>query len=268
MESKIITGDCISVLKGMEDNVFDGVVFSPPYNNIRDYNGFSIDLNGLGKELYRVLKDNTICACVIGDSTKDFAKSLTSFRLAIDWVDNCGFRLFECCIYNRDGRPGAYWTQRFRVDHEYIMLFLKGSKPKYFNKETLKVNTKHSGVKWHGTQRLTDGELIKTNNDIVVADKKCRGTIWKYNTSNTESNKLKMEHPATMPDKLAADLITCFVEPGGMVLDPTAGSGTTCVMAKSLGRNYVGIDISQEYVDIINKRLNNEFTSDIFQDGK
>jgi hypothetical protein len=63
---------------------------------------------------------------VIQDSTKDFAKSLTSFRTIVDWCDNIGFRLFECNIYNRQGTEGAWWKQRFRVDHEYMPIFLKG----------------------------------------------------------------------------------------------------------------------------------------------
>ena len=239
------------------------VCFSPPYDEVRDYKGFCFDYKGLGKELYRVTKDGGVCACVIGDGTKDFAKSMTSMRLAVDWVDNAGWRMFETCIYSRHGRPGAWWNQRFRVDHEYIFIFLKGDKPKHFDKEHLKVKAKHAGVEWHGTTRLTDGSLVK-NDAKVCADTKCRGTIWHYSTSNTEGNKLKLLHPATYPDDLAADLIRCFTQEGDIVLDPTCGSGTTCVASAQYKRKYVGIDISSEYVEIAKERLKQEITTDLF----
>jgi site-specific DNA-methyltransferase (adenine-specific) len=84
---------------------------------------------------------------------------------------------------------------------------------------------------------------------------KCRGTVWPYSTSNGEGNRLKLRHPATFPDRLAADLILCFSEPGDLVLDPMCGSGTACVMAKANQRRFVGIDISDDYCRIARERV-------------
>jgi DNA modification methylase len=126
----IYHANCVDALKSFPDECIDVVCTSPPYDDVRDYNGFCFDYKSLGKELYRVTKDGGICAVVIGDGTKDFAKSMTSMRLAVDWCDNAGWRMFETCIYSRHGRPGAWWNQRFRVDHEYIFLFLKGAASK------------------------------------------------------------------------------------------------------------------------------------------
>ena len=109
----IVTSDNIEYLKTLPDNCINLVVTSPPYDGLRDYNGYSLDLHGLGEQLFRVLKDGGICVMVIQDSTKDFAKTLTSFRTIIDWCDNIGFRLFECNIYNRQGTEGAWWKKRF-----------------------------------------------------------------------------------------------------------------------------------------------------------
>ncbi len=134
------------------------------------------------------MKDGGICAVVIGDGTKDFAKSLTTARLTVDWCDNVGWRLFEQCIYFRDGNPGAWWSQRFRVDHEYILLFLKGKKPKTFDKTSLMVPSKHAGKIYSGTDRLTNGgfkEIVPKE----VNPTKCRGTVWRYSTSNSEGNR-------------------------------------------------------------------------------
>ena len=101
-------GDCLSLLQSLDDESVDLTVFSPPYDNIRDYEGeWAVDLSVLGSRLFRVTKQGGICAVVIGDGTKDFAKSLTTFSLATDWCREAGWRLFECCIYQRDGNPGA-----------------------------------------------------------------------------------------------------------------------------------------------------------------
>ncbi len=256
--NSIINGDCLDVLAHMKDASVDLTTFSPPYDTIRDYkNQWSFDYTALGRQLHRVTKNGGICAVVIGDGTKDFAKSLTTARLTVDWCDNAGWRLFEQCIYFRDGNPGAWWSQRFRVDHEYILLFLKGKKPKTFHKEPLMVPSKHAGKTYSGTDRLTNGGFKQIEKG-QVNPLKCRGTVWKYATSNTEGNRLKLKHPATYPDKLAEDIVLCFSKPGDIVLDPTAGSGTTCVVAAQNERRFIGIDMSEEYCRIANERLTAE----------
>jgi site-specific DNA-methyltransferase (adenine-specific) len=257
----VLEGDCLDLLPVLPDESVDLALFSPPYDQVRDYGGdWSLDLPRLGTSLLRVVKDGGICAVVIQDGTKEFAKSLSSFRLAVDWCDEVGWRLFECCIYARDGRPGAWWRKRFRVDHEYILLFLKGERPRYFDSEHLKVPTKFPDAVWHGSQRKSDGSMERVVN-APVHPLKCRGTIWKYATSNSEGNRLKLQHPATYPDKLAEDLVRCFCPPGGVVLDPMAGSGTTCVAAQRYGRRFVGMDISGEYCEIARQRLAQEWVA-------
>lgn len=255
---QLIVGDCVETLSQFADNSIDLTVFSPPYDNIRTYNGdWAVDFTALGIELYRITKEGGVCAIVIGDGTKDFAKSLTTFRLAVDWCDNVGWRMFETCIYQRAGNPGAWWKQRFRVDHEYILIFFKGRRPKSFDKSHMMVPSKHAGKIYTGTDRLTNGGT-KRIEPKAVNPFKCRGTIWSYSTSNSEGNKDKMKHPATFPDKLVSDIISCFSKPGDVVLDPFIGSGTTAVMARKTQRRYVGIDISESYIELSALRLRNE----------
>ena len=255
-------GDAVRVLGTIPQNSIDLTIFSPPYDSIRDYgNNWTLDRIALGKEIFRVSKDGAMCCVVIQDGTKDFAKSLSTFRWGVEWIDSVGWKLFECCIYQRHGRPGAWWNQRFRVDHEYILMFFKGDRPKCFDKNSLMVDSKHAGKIFHGTSRQTDGSTRKIL-PTAVNVKKCRGTVWQYATSNTEGNKVKMQHPATFPDKLADDLIQCFSVAGDTVLDPMCGSGTTCISAAKLSRKYVGIEINQTYVNIANQRLQQEISND------
>lgn len=250
-------GDAIEHVGTMHSNSVDLVVFSPPYDGVRDYKGnWTVDLPALGEALLRVVKDGGFAVIVIGDGTKNQRKSMTTFRTAVAWED-AGWSLFESVIYSRDGRPGAWWATRFRVDHEHILMFYKGKRPRPVDHHPgLRVPSKHAGKKWTGTQRMTDGSLIRTT--ATVAADKCRGTIWHYATSNSEGNKVKSQHPATFPDALARDLILALSAPGDVVYDPMMGSGTTPVVAAQEGRRWLGNDFSAEYVDIAAERLQSE----------
>ena len=259
-QHQIKQGDCVGLTAKLPDNSIDLSVFSPPYDGIRDYKkDWVVDLPSLGQNLYRLTKPGGVCAVVINDSTKNYAKSLSSFKLAIDWTEKTAWRLFETCIYSRAGNPGAWWNSRFRVDHEYILIFFKGNKPKTFNKQPLMVPSKHAGKTYSGTDRLTNGNFKKIR-PKTVNPLKCRGTVWQYSTSNTEGNRLKLKHPATFPDKLAEDLILCFSNKNDTVLDPMCGSGTTCVMALKNHRRTIGLEISKEYCTIAKQRLKTEIT--------
>ena len=255
--NKIICEDNITYLKTLPDECIDFVITSPPYDALRDYNGYKLDLHGLGVELLRVLKDGGICVMVIQDSTRDFAKSLTSFRTIVDWCDNIGFRLFECNIYNRQGTEGAWWKKRFRVDHEYMPIFLKGKRPQYFDKENIKIPSKHGG-------KVMTGANIRTKNGqtgsrkVKINPTKCPGTVMSFGNTCGGESKLKSKHPAVFPNMLAYDMIECFCPKDCIVIDPFNGSGTTTLAAKCLGRNYIGIDVSEEYNQIARERLETE----------
>ena len=255
--NKIICGDAIEIMKGFPSNSIDMVITSPPYDAIRDYKGFALDLHATGKEIHRILKDGGVAAMVIQDQTKNFGKSLTSFKTIIDWCDSFGFKLFETMIYSKYGAEGAWWNKRFRVDHEYIPVFLKGERPHHFNKDHLKIPSKHGGkTMTGGGTRLTNGIRINTRS-ITINPMKCRGTIWEYLTAG-DGSRLKHQHPATFPNRLPYDFIQCFCPSNGIVLDPFVGSGTTTVAAKNLGHSYIGIDIAPEYCAIAEKRIKEE----------
>ncbi len=256
--NKIYCMDCVEGMKKfLPDNSIDLMITSPPYDSIRNYNGFNFNLHETGKEVFRVLKDGGIAVMVMQDQTKNFGKSLTTFKTVIDWCENIGFKFFECLIYRKYGAEGAWWNKRFRVDHEYILVFLKGEKPNYFNKEPLKIPSKHGGkTMTGGGTRLTNGIRIPTK-AITINPMKCRGTVWEYMTAG-DGTRLKHQHPATFPDKLPYDFIQCFCPPDGIVLDVFMGSGTTALAAINLEKRFLGFDISKEYVELAKKRIKEE----------
>lgn len=215
-----------------------------------------LDLFSIGKEFSRILKDGGICVMVIQDQTKNGRKSGTSFRTIVNWIDNTELDLWECCIYQRSGTPGAWWNKRFRVDHEYIPIFIKGKRPQYFNKEHMKIPANQGGmIKKAGGGRKTNGELNESK-IIEYNELKCCGTVINYTSATRDkSNKIKLQHPATFPDKLASDFIQAFTTEDMIVLDPFMGSGTVARMAKELNRNYIGFELYKEYIEIAEKLL-------------
>jgi site-specific DNA-methyltransferase (adenine-specific) len=252
--NKVYCVDCVEGMSKIPDNSIDLVVTSPPYDQLREYDGnFTFNLHKTGEQIYRILKNGGIAVMVIQDQTKDFGKSLTTFRTVIDWCDNIGFRLFETVIYRKNGSEGAWWKHRFRVDHEYMPIFLKGKKPQYFDKEPIKVPSKHGGKVMSGSgSRRTDGGTNPTVTRAINMTK-CRGTVWDYLMAG-DKNPLKYQHPAVFPDQIPYDFIQVFSPPNGIVLDPFMGSGSTAVSALKLNRNYIGFDIVQKYCDLAMKR--------------
>ena len=247
-------GDCLEILPTL--GKVDAVVTSPPYDNIRTYGGqWKVDLPRVGQLLYGCCVDGATVAMVIQDGTEGGAKTGTTARTTCAWMD-AGWRLWETCIWNRPGTPGAWWNKRFRVDHEFILIFVKGDRPSQFDKSHLMVPAKYAGQMPWGkmTTRTTDGRLVE-NERKPNADTKCRGTVWTNHKSSYERDPLKSQHPATFPNSIAIDLTMCFAIPDGVVLDPFMGSGTTGVACVKTGRKFIGIELDPAYCEIAKQRI-------------
>ena len=253
-DNKIICSDAVKALGKICADTVDLTVFSPPYDGLRDYNGYACNLHDLGEQLYRVTKTGGVVVMVIQDQTIGGRKTLTSFRTILDWCDNIGFGLFECNIYQKQGKDGAWWSRRFRVDHEYMPIFVKGDKPKHFDKESIKIPTKHAGkTMTGGANRNKDGITVDSRK-MTINPTKCPGTIWNY-ANGGDKVAMKRNHPAAYPDKIPYDFIRVFTQKGDVVLDPMVGSGSTAIAAHLLGRKYIAIDISHEYCELTKERI-------------
>jgi site-specific DNA-methyltransferase (adenine-specific) len=263
--NKIVCGDCVDVMVTFPDKSVDLVVTSPPYGKIRDYeNGHVFDFNETAKQLYRIIKDGGIVAWVRNDTVEKGSKSGDTFKQTLKFMES-GFLLHDVIIWEKSGT--SYPSKgRYTGIHEYIIILSKG-KPKTFNviKDLPKL--------WEGswgklTTRNQDGSLTHRNLDNEGKAKsgrddtgkygfKQRTTIWKINNGHGYNTKDKIAkgHPATFPEQLANDVIVSWSSPGDVVLDIMNGSGTVTKVAKSLGRNYIGIDISEEYCKIAEERI-------------
>ena len=250
--NKIHHGDCLELMKDVPDNTIDLTVTSPPYDDLRTYNGFSFDFEGIAKELYRVTKDGGVVVWIVKDSVYKGSETLTSFKQAL-YFKEIGFNVHDTMIYQKNAMPFPEQT-RYIQCFEYMFVLSKG-KPKTAN--LLKEKTKGYKPSKASTQRNKDGTVTKLKYE---QGKKYRNrwNVWVYDVGYNKSTKDKIafEHPATFPEKLAEDHILSWSNPGDIVFDPMAGSGTTCKMALLNNRQYLGMEISKEYVDIANERIN------------
>jgi site-specific DNA-methyltransferase (adenine-specific) len=254
-ENTIICGDCLEVMRDMPDNSVDLVVTSPPYDNLRDYKGYSFNFTGIAEQLFRLLRAGGVIVWVVGDATIDGSETGTSFRQALGFID-AGFKLHDTMIYEKNSsafpakRNGNRYTQIF----EYMFVLCKGNiiPP---NLLCDKANKWAGFTNWgNNTQYNKAGNLIQTNNKKPIPKHSPRNNIWKYTVGFNE----KTGHPAVFPDQLAIDHIETWSNESDVVMDPFSGSGTTCWNALRLGRRYIGIDISPEYCNIARKRLEAE----------
>ena len=238
----------------MAENFVDLVVTSPPYDGLRKYNGFSFDVVTVIKALWRVMKEGGVVVWVVGDQVKDFDESGTSFKQAL-YFKEVGFKLFDTMIYAKP--PRGMKLPTYIPAFEYMFVFSKG-KPKTINLIKDRQN-KTSGIERIGRPfRNQDGKTDTYKRKLKVTSKYgVRTNIWKYYTglNQTTADEYAFAHPAMFPEKLAQDHIISWSNEGDLVYDPFVGSGTTTKMAKILGRNYIGTDISREYCEIARKRL-------------
>lgn len=251
--NKIIQGDCVEVMKTLEAESVDLVVTSPPYDNLREYGGYSFDFEATAKELYRLLKPGGVIVWVVGDATVDGSETGTSFKQAL-YFKETGFNLHDTMIYQKNSYPFPPSNRYFQVI-EYMFVLSKG-KPKTTN--LIKVETIQKREKNNSSsQRNTDGTVKKIKSETGKSER-VKDNIWEYEVGYNKSSLDNPEHPATFPEKLAADHIKSWSNEGDLVLDPFNGSGTTTKMAKKANRNYIGIEINPDYCKIAEERLRQE----------
>lgn len=246
--NKIYCMDNVLGMSQMGDESVDLCVTSPPYDKLRSYNGFYFDFEGVAKNLFRIIKRGGVVVWVVGDSTINGSETGSSFRQALYFME-IGFRLHDTMIYAKDGISFPD-SVRYQQCFEYMFVFAKG-KPKTINLISDRRN-KSFGQTIHGTDRNPDGTTKRVSGyGNKIKEFGVRWNIW----SMVSDKGFNTKHPAPFPESLARDHILSWSKPGDLVLDPFMGSGTTAKMALSTGRNYIGFEISQEYVDIANERL-------------
>ena len=246
---QLIHGDCLEEMKKIPVNSIDLTVTSPPYDNLRTYNGNISQWNEekwktIILELYNLTKPGGVVVWVVGDATIKGSETGTSFKQAL-WAKECWFNL-ETMIWEKTGSGCLGSSKFYGQNFEFVFVWTKG-----FPKKTHLICDRENKIKAGWVK--VNGSLDQTGKgkDRVVERKPFgkRTNIWRIDTQKNS------KHPAPFPEKLALDHILSWSNEGDTVLDPFMGSGTTGKMAKQLGRNFIGIDMDKEYYEIAKARI-------------
>ncbi|KKM81244.1 hypothetical protein LCGC14_1331810 [marine sediment metagenome] len=247
---KLYHGDCLDIMPQLEP--VDLVVTSPPYDNLRQYEGYTFDFIGTAKAVSKLLKPGATLVWIVGDETINGDESGTSFTQAL-YYKSLGLRLLDTMIYEAKGTGAkgsnnAYW-QAF----EYMFVLTNG-----------KIKTVNR-IKDH--RNITQGQIRKSTpkseriGTRTIGDKvfttppfSIRTNIWKYSTGKDGV----INHPATFPEQLAQDHIISWSNEGNTVADIMMGSGTTAIACERLNRKWVGIETSELYCEEAASRIERE----------
>ncbi len=253
--NNIYNEDCLDTMSRMPDGYVDMVMTSPPYSDIRDYEGFKFDFEKTAQGLYRVLKEGGVCVWVVGDKTQDGNEKGIPFSQAL-YFKELGFALADTMIYQKTLSGVVGGGDLYRQTFEFMFVFSKG---KIQTKNLIKdYKVKYQTInKTTASRRNKDGRLEKRkkySSDTMAL----RGNVWLYSPGYLKhtADVYAYEHPAMFPEKLAHDHIVSWSNLDDIVYDPFMGAGTTAKVAVGLGRKYIGSEISARYCEIANRRSN------------
>jgi len=244
--NKIYNENCLETMAKMPDNFIDLTVTSPPYDDLRTYNGYCFDFENVANELYRVTKDGGVVVWIVGDATVKGCETLTSFKQAL-YFKEIGFNI-DTNIYKKQNYKPIN-AKRYDNVFEYIFVLIKGQ-PKTFNPimvEKARVRSES------GKYRQRDGSMktsIRKPNELKKAT-----NIFSYSIGGHIADKIAFEHPAIFPEQLAKDQIISWSNDGDLVYDCFMGSGTTAKMSILNNRNFIGSELSKEYYEIALNRI-------------
>ena len=247
-------GDCLELMKDIPDNSITCTVTSPPYDNLRTYNG-NIDqwcfekFQNIAKELYRVTKEHGVVVWVVNDETINGSETGSSFKQTL-YFKEIGFNLHDTMIWQKPTVPYDPKCNRYWQTFEYMFVLSKGKPICNYIMETCKC----AGVFKSGDygQKRPDGSLRTDRHDAqrTIKETKVKSNIWQYT-----NNSAVKGHPAQFPLQLAYDHIISWSNEGDTILDCFMGSGTTGIASINANRNFIGIELDDNYFKLAEQRI-------------
>ncbi len=274
MRNVILEGDSLAVLRALPSESIDCVMTSPPYWGLRDYGvndqlgleptfqEYITKLCDTFDEIKRVLKEEGTCWVNLGDTYLP-GKSLAQIpsRFSIEMI-NRGWILRNTIIWYKPNCMPSPAKDRFTVDFEYVFFFSKSKK--YYFETQYEPHKRGTPQAERDYQRMMKGreefkgerEGIKketlAQNSFVAGNPLGRNkrTVWRISPK-----PFPEAHFAVYPEELCETPIRAGCPKGGIVLDPFFGSGTTGLVALKQGKDFIGIELNKEYIQIAEKRL-------------
>lgn len=262
--NQILQGDCEELLKQLPDNSIDLIFTSPPYADQRKttYGGVKPDdyvdwFLPKTKQFLRVLKPTGTFILNIKERVVDGERHTYVIDLVLKMREQGWLWTEEFMWHKKNSYPGK-WPNRFRDSWERLLQF---NKHKKFNMYQDSVMVPVGD--WAQDRLSNLSEIDKTRDESKVgsgfgkniSNWVGRDMVYPNNVIHMATECGNRSHSAAFPVELPSWFIKLFTRQDDIVLDPFSGSGTTAVAAAELGRNYVGVDISEEYCKLSRERL-------------
>jgi site-specific DNA-methyltransferase (adenine-specific)/site-specific DNA-methyltransferase (cytosine-N4-specific) len=265
--NKIFQGDCEEILKGLPDNSIDLIFTSPPYADQRNetYGGIKPDryvdwFIPKAKEFHRVLKPKGSFVLNIKERVVNGERHTYVLELILEMRRNGWLWTEEYMWHKKNSHPGK-WPNRFRDNWERLIHFTKNRDFNMYQDEVMVPvgDWAQSRLKnLSETDKTRDNSRVGSGFGKNISNWVGREMVYPSNVLHMATECYNQQHSAAFPVSLPEWFIKLFTQPGDLILDPFNGSGTTCVAAMKTSRDYLGIDISQEYCELSIKRLHEE----------
>ncbi|MFH1825568.1 MAG: DNA methyltransferase [Candidatus Firestonebacteria bacterium] len=248
--NKVFLGDCIETMKKLPAKTIDLIFADPPFNIGIKYDEYKDNIpydkyynwsEKWIKEIYRLLKDDGTIYIAIGD---EFAAEINLI------LKKAGFHFRNWIIWYYTF--GQSQRKKFNRSHTHILYFTKDKSRFTFNDKNIRIPSARQLV-YRDRRANPIGKLPDD--------------VWKFSRVCGTFKERIINHPCQMPEDLLELIIKASSNEGDLVLDPFGGTGTTAEVAKRLKRDYITMEISEDYYNIIIKRLNNKL-SYIKRNGK
>jgi len=257
----LINGDCLEVMKSIESGSVDLWVTSPPYAKQRDYNGAESKsylefISPIMMEAKRTLHENGSIFFNIKEHCKNGQRDLYVYKMVIHFVEELGFRLVDEFVWNKTNPFPTGAKTRLKDGFERVFHFTKSKKHNFYPEAVLVKSTS----KWLESEkrRKKKGEHNVTNGSGMNMQKRIASDMVRPSNviTGTSSNE-NIGHPAVYPTYFAEFFVKVGSTEGMTVGDMFMGSGTTGVACKNLNRNFIGIELDENYFSIAKERIAN-----------
>jgi DNA modification methylase len=262
--NKIIQGDCGEVLKNIPDNSVDLIFTSPPYADQRKeiYGGIKPDeyvfwFLPKTEQFLRVLKPTGTFILNIKERVVNGERHTYVIELILEMRKQGWLWTEEFMWHKKNSYPGK-WPNRFRDNWERLIQFNKAKKFSMYQEAVMvPVGSwaKERLSNLSKTDKKRDESKVGSGFGKKVSNWLGRDFVYPTNVIHTATESYNRNHSAVFPLELPLWFIKLFTKPGDTVLDPFIGSGTTAIAAIQLGRNYIGIDINPEYIELSHSRM-------------
>ena len=263
-KTTIYQGDCLQKLKLLEDNSVDLIVTSPPYADQRKntYGGISTNkyvdwFLPISAELLRVLKPTGTFILNIKEKVQNGERSTYVLELILEMRKQGWLWTEEFIWHKKNCYPGK-WPNRFRDAWERLLQFNKNKKFNMYQ-ESVMVPTgdwaKSRLKKLSETDQIRDNSKVGSGFGKNISNWIDREMAYPTNVLHLATECNNKNHSAAFPSSLPEWFIKLFTQEGDVVLDPFIGSGTTNIVAQRMGRDSIGIEIQEQYYDMVKNSI-------------